>query len=467
MKKLLIIVVCVMVLLSACNSMDILKEGLNTETKSESEKGSINLGYFKSESGSLCKEDDRESDINAEKISEDINITEQAEEKDITEYDVMIDGIDRDLLPGCSTGGDSYALLQEYKTSIPGEVVVNLIYDMYNVAFDYVLAMGDNINIRSAPSTTSQVIGMAHSLEKLNVIAKVKGQYLDSYGNDVWYQVAWIDIDTVKQGYIFGSLADVRTLDFSAMLKAVKQLKGATENNVIAYISNYKNRNGEAPLCNGKEKDEYGINRYQSAPAYYEASNDSKFRYIPDGMIVCLLDETENYFRLKVPAYNDVFYVPKQYVSISNTLTDLNQVVVIDRTNQNEAVFQYFDGKWQVVSYTYATTGGDENYRYPTAKGYFLVMEKKEKLEYIDEDSGTVLGYAPYAVRFSGSSYLHGIPVEYMRTDSGTTDPGLREYIFTLGTFPRSNGSVRNYTSHAQFLYEWLVNGESAVIVID
>ena len=91
------------------------------------------------------------------------------------------------------------------------------------------------------------------------------------------------------------------------MLKAVKQPKGATENNVIAYISNYKNRNGEAPLCNGKEKDEYGINRYQSAPAYYEASNDSKFRYIPDGMIVCLLDETENYFRLKVPAYNDVF----------------------------------------------------------------------------------------------------------------------------------------------------------------
>ena len=189
MKKLLIIVVCVMVLLSACNSMDILKEGLNTETKSESEKGSINLGYFKSESGSLCKEDDRESDINAEKISEDINITEQAEEKDITEYDVIIDGIDRDLLPGCSTGGDSYALLQEYKTSIPGEVVVNLIYDMYNVAFDYVLAMGDNINIRSAPSTTSQVIGMAHSLEKLNVIAKVKGQYLDSYGNDIWYRL--------------------------------------------------------------------------------------------------------------------------------------------------------------------------------------------------------------------------------------------------------------------------------------
>ena len=123
-------------------------------------------------------------------------------------------------------------------------------------------------------------------------------------------------------------------------------------------------------------------------------------------------------------------------MSISNTLTDLNQVVVIDRTNQNEAVFQYFDGKWQVVSYTYATTGGDENYRYPTAKGYFLVMEKKEKLEYIDEDSGTVLGYAPYAVRFSGSSYLHGIPVEYMRTDSGTTDPGLREYIFYAGDIP-------------------------------
>jgi hypothetical protein len=468
MRKILLMLTVFVVIFSGCNSMEIIKDGLESKTKSESGKGSINLDYFKSETGSLCKHDDTENDINAEKVSEDINITERAEEHDITEYDVIIDGMDRSLLPQSSAGGDSYELLEEYKTGIPWEIDINLIYDIYNVAFDYVLVMGDNVNIRSAPSTSSQITGTAHSLEKLNVVAKVKGQYLESYGDDIWYQVAWNDIDTIKQGYIFGSLADVRTFDFSAMLNAVKHLRESTENHVIAYISNYKNRNGEPPLYNGAEKDKFGTNRYQSAPAYYEAFDNSKFRYIPDGMLVCLLDETDSYFYLSVPSYNnEKYYVPKQYISIFNTITELKQVVVIDRTNQNQAVFQYFDDKWQIVSYTYATTGGDENYRYPTNKGCFLVMDKREKLEYIDDASGDVLGYAPYAVRFSGSSYLHGIPVEYEITDNGLTDPGLREYIFTLGTFPRTNGSVRNYTSHAQFLYEWLVNGESAVIVID
>ena len=34
--------------------------------------------------------------------------------------------------------------------------------------------------------------------------------------------------------------------------------EGLTENNVIAYISNYKNRNGEAVMQ--RKEDEYGIN---------------------------------------------------------------------------------------------------------------------------------------------------------------------------------------------------------------
>ncbi len=468
MKKFIFLPIVCMLLYTGC-SMDMYEEGLKSGGSSETEelKGQISAENFNTDGEPLCREDDVEEDINAESISQDCSLTEQAEEFDITEYCVLIDGIDRKVLPEKDAGGKSYEILEAYNTRIPHGIDVNLIYDRYNVAFDYAVALTDNINIRSIPNVSAAVIGKAHSLEKLNLIAKIKGQFLDSYGSDIWLQIAWNDIDTVKTGYVFGTLVDTRSINFTAMIEHIDKLKKEIESNMTAYIANYKDRNGKPPLYEGKKEDGFGTSGYQSAPAYESASSDSSFRYVPDGMLVSILGETESFYRVRIPAYNDEYYVPKVYVSARKSIEELKQVVVIDQGNQNEAVFQYFDGKWQIVSYTYATTGGDSKYRQPTEKGYFMAIQKRESFEYTNGNSGVVAGYAPYAVRFSRGAYINGIPVEYEEKEGQKKDPGMIEYLFTLGTFPRSHRCVRNYTSHAKFLYEWLVIGESAVVVMD
>ena len=46
-------------------------------------------------------------------------------------------------------------------------------------------------------------------------------------------------------------------------------------------------------------------------------------------------------------------------------------------------------------------------------------------------------------------------------------DPGHREALTSLGTTPRSHKCVRNFTSHAKFIYEWAEIGKTIVIVIE
>jgi len=41
------------------------------------------------------------------------------------------------------------------------------------------------------------------------------------------------------------------------------------------------------------------------------------------------------------------------------------------------------------------------------------------------------------------------------------------EYSSTIGTTPRSHKCVRNYTSHAKYLWDWSEIGKTAVIVIE
>ncbi|MGL4671009.1 L,D-transpeptidase, partial [Cetobacterium sp.] len=69
-------------------------------------------------------------------------------------------------------------------------------------------------------------------------------------------------------------------------------------------------------------------------------------------------------------------------------------------------------------------------------------------------------GYAPYASRFSGGGYIHGVPVNLPRTE-------MIEYSQTLGTTPRSHMCVRNATSHAKYIYEWAEINKGLVIVIE
>jgi len=159
--------------------------------------------------------------------------------------------------------------------------------------------------------------------------------------------------------------------------------------------------------------------------------------------------------------------VPKKYITTWHSIKELTKVVVIDRKNQNEGVFEFRDGKWNLISYIFATTGEKAKYKEETSLGYFMAIQTRERFLYLDDETREISGYAPYAIRFNGGAYIHGVPVEFEILEEERVDPGIKEYLYTIGTVPRSHKCVRNYTSHAKFLYDWIEIGKSAVIVIE
>lgn len=70
--------------------------------------------------------------------------------------------------------------------------------------------------------------------------------------------------------------------------------------------------------------------------------------------------------------------------------------------------------------------------------------------------------------RFNGGAYVHGVPVNYLYSEKGEriTPPKI-EYSKSIGTVPLSHKCVRNYTSHAKFLYDWYREDETIIIVIE
>ena len=120
-----------------------------------------------------------------------------------------------------------------------------------------------------------------------------------------------------------------------------------------------------------------------------------------------------------------------------------------------------------MVSYTLATTGLKGETSFETPLGYFRAIEKKERFEYLKDNSDEIAGYAPFALRFCGGAYIHGVPVAYEEKDGERIDPGIQEYLHTIGTFPRSHMCVRNFSSHAEFLYNWFDTENGAVIIIE
>ncbi|MBB6217210.1 lipoprotein-anchoring transpeptidase ErfK/SrfK [Anaerosolibacter carboniphilus] len=407
---------------------------------------------------------DVEEDINDIDLQQDENITDQAETQNkIEESQLLPQG----TIEQQANAASLYATVRTFETQLPASIRMDLAYDRYPMAYNYFLVWGASINIREHPNTSGKVLRKAVTYEKLNLTEAVKGEYLKKYQSDLWYKVYWKDGEEIKQGYVFGALGEPREFQFEKMEQEVNLLKQEVENHTTAFISNYKNRNGTAPAYQGKEEDAYGTLRYQSAPAYVTPSTSGEFRYISDGAIVTVLEEDQRFYKITTLNFEGAYYVPKKYVSFKNSLEQLKQVIVVDRKNQNQGVFEFKDGQWTLVSYTLATTGAKEKYKFETPLGYYMAIEKKTKFLYLDDVTREIAGYAPYAVRFTGGAYIHGIPVDYGKKDGKLVDPGHKEYLFTLGTVPRSHKCVRNYTSHAEFLYNWVKIGSSAVIVIE
>jgi hypothetical protein len=180
-----------------------------------------------------------------------------------------------------------------------------------------------------------------------------------------------------------------------------------------------------------------------------------------------VLEERDGFTKVKVIGWEGEYWVQNKYINRKNTLKELNKVIIVDRKFQNQGVFEFREGQWSLVSYNLATTGKKGTYSLETPLGYYMAIQKRDKFLYFKDGTQEIAGYAPYAIRFSAGGYIHGVPVNYIIEEGRRIDPGMKEYMSTIGTIPLSHMCVRNFTSHAKFLYDWIDIGNTAVIVIE
>lgn len=362
-------------------------------------------------------------------------------------------------------------IVQQYNSQPPPSLAVELQYTNYFIPNDYILITSSGANIRALPDGSSARVGRASYFENVPAIALVHGKYATSGKTDLWYEVQQNINGQLIHGYILASLGQYRNFQFQKMVDASTALKNEIDSHLTAYISNYKNWSGTAPYHMGATYDAFGVKRDQSAPAYYSPSSKSDFRYMTDGTLVSILAITETYYQVRTLNFPGEYYVPKKYVSLRNSIEQLTKVIVVDRKNQNEGVFEYAGDRWHMISYIYATTGENAKYKEPTELGYHMAIAKQNEFIYKDDITKKIAGYAPYAIRFGGGAYIHGVPVDVAKSRQVFNQllyhPPMKEYLATIGTVPRSHKCVRNYTSHALFLYNWIEIGKTAVIVIE
>ncbi len=345
---------------------------------------------------------------------------------------------------------------------IEPQVAFQLKYDKYPLTYTYLLVQNESVKIRKGPSASETVLKAAPKNEKLNYIETVVKD------DGKWYHVTWQEKDRQYFGFVHSEAVTKRSFEFDRMHETILRAEKTAEKGDLTYISNYHNGKGWAPLYQGGELDKIGGRRSQSAPGYPDPSNLNEFNYLGDGTLVRVLTTGAQYTRVALVKDERVYFVPNKYVVTPAAVSSIRKAIVIDRANQNEAAFEKIGQEWKVVSYTLATTGTTGKYHQPTPLGYFYGIEKRERFYYYKDGTTTIQGYAPWAIRFAGGAYLHGVPVNYKYDSEGNrVDPGKIEYSRTLGTVPLSHKCVRNYTSHAKFLYDWYTPGEMIVIVME
>lgn len=241
------------------------------------------------------------------------------------------------------------------------------------------------------------------------------------------------------------------------------------EKAVWGVLQNYKNRNGESPLVYTFRRNSYkrvtdtlDVERYQSVPLYLPGDTVSPTRYGRDGWLVKLLSaDTLKMVRVEGASFQGTYDIPKRYLTKWGDTIRFEKVAAVDVTNQNIATLEKQDGEWLVRSMNPVTTGRHlPPYAQETPTGLFAVLEKKVKMLYTKDGSSELAGYAPYASRFSAGAYLHGFP-------TNSVDAPIIEYSASLGTVPRSHKCVRNASSHAKFMFDWINVGDALVFVID
>lgn len=234
-------------------------------------------------------------------------------------------------------------------------------------------------------------------------------------------------------------------------------------------LQNYKNLKGKAPQpknarIEGKSVfDSLGVERYQAIPLYTEEDLELPLLYARDGWIALNKGLENDYYRVHPIELDREFLVPRAYFTPLADSTFFQHVIFIDRKRQYIVTTERLSPQqWAIRSVNPSTTGIQKPpYSQETPLGMFLLQGKREKMRYLKDGSQTeIAGFAPYACRFTGGAYVHGVPSVVPKEE-------ITEYSSSLGTRPLSHMCVRTPSSHAFFIYKWAPYLQTIIFVIE
>ena len=231
-----------------------------------------------------------------------------------------------------------------------------------------------------------------------------------------------------------------------------------------------------APLSRDKpsKKDKFGNKNNQSIIGYTNSKKEGEIINIPDQTIFRIIGEENNMLKIETPFYGGPYFIEKKedtYKKIENIKGEVNKFIAIDPNSQTEVLFQRIPEteKYEVVTYSYVTTGKDGWGSYETPHGAFLIAFTRPYMTFTrharegdktlpGRSDLTIGGSARYAVRFSGGGYMHGIPVG-LNFRGSTLNTGTAHKI---GTYKDSHKCVRHFDDQIEFIVGW-INADSKI----
>ena len=235
-------------------------------------------------------------------------------------------------------------------------------------------------------------------------------------------------------------------------------------------ITEYKPLSRDKP----SKKDRFGNKNNQSIIGYTKANKEGEIINIPDQTIFKIIGEENNMLKIETPFYGGPYFIEKTegtYQKAENIKEKVNKFIAIDPHSQTEVLFQRNPEteKYEVVTYSYVTTGKDGWGSYETPHGAFLIAFTRPYMTFTRHARAgdktlpgrsdlTIGGSAKYAVRFSGGGYMHGIPVG-LNFKGSTLNTGTAQKI---GTYKDSHKCVRHFDDQIEFIVGW-INADSKI----
>ena len=276
--------------------------------------------------------------------------------------------------------------------------------------------------------------------------------------------IAGGDDNVSRRGFYWDKMISKIEIVNDFIVKAIKA------NQQLYIVTEY------APLSRDKpsKKDKFGNKNNQSIVGYTNSKKEGEIINIPDQTIFRIIGEENNMLKIETPFYGGPYFIEKTggtYQKVENIKEEVNKFVAVDPSSQTEVLFQRIPEtqKYEVVTYSYVTTGRDGSGSYETPHGAFLIAFTRPYMTFTrharegdktlpGRSDLTIGGSAKYAVRFSGGGYMHGIPVG-LNFKGSTLSTGTAQKI---GTYKDSHKCVRHFDDQIEFIVKW-INADSKI----